>query len=342
MSWPQGGFAPQGVFAPPQQPVGPVQHQPANLPATGYEPSQIPPPPGVGSSPGYGVQPGVPGTQIQQPLYPGIPQAPQAQPTWGQQPQGWPQQQPQQPVWPHQQQQAMPSQPAYPVPQQRAPAPMFAQPMIQTPAPQAPAPQQPPRQEQPQAQRPAGSFWQNPEQRTAEIVAQVVDQRIMPALAPVMQQSAITAAQNAETIARQTIPDYDYLAGDIRATLAQAPAAQLGNPELWTAAADLIRGQRLRAGSYDPRQAQGRAQAPQQQRQTQAPQQPQQQYAPQMQPQQPVPAPWQFFTEGPSVPANGGFGPSQQPTQADYLNANQWGMQINDWMNWKYGQGGGR
>ena len=181
------------------------------------------------------------------------------------------------------------------------------------------APQQQPMQ-QPTQQGQAGQFWQNPDQRIADVVRQQIQETVLPALQPMVQQTRAQAVMQARNVAATGMADFSQLETDVVATLANATPEDLANPQVWINAADLVRGRRVAAGQYQPPRPQVPGQQPQQ-------------FGPGTA--QPT---FQFFTEGPTAPGNYGQPQaSAQPTQTDYDNAKRWGMNIGDWMAWKNG-----
>ena len=370
---PQG---PPGASGVPQLPQGQQVLPPQQTQGVSYSPDHLPPPPGQQGAygatppqPAYGTQPGVPGTQIAQPWNTAAPQQ-----QWGapQQAQQWSQQQQQAPVPPTFQQQP-PQQQTAQQPQPHSvelndnaildgpavPAELRGRtwgdarrlysalsndwlqrnrtttPAAQTLQSQAPQQQAPAQQHSaPQGSAP---FWQNPDQRIAEVVGQVVDQRLGPVLQRNQQQGILEARQ----IAATGIPDFGYLEPDIMQIVAGASPDDLQNPQFWLAASRMARGQRVEQGQYqfNPQQQQPPA-AP-----GRAPGGPgySQPYG-----QQPAYAPppvHSFFSESPSAPnipsAYGANGGAKTPSQDDYFYAQRWQMPIQDFMAWKYGAGQG-
>lgn len=384
--WNQHGvFAPPGGSGLPAMPQG-QQTLPPNQ-YSGYSIDHLPPAPQQQGGLPYGVQPGVPGAQIAQPL-----QTAQPQQQWGvppqASPQGWPAQQPQmpgqfgtpqQPQWPQQQQAQRPGTvslddnaildgPAVPPelrgrtwgdarrlysalstdwlqrhgrPTTPAAQSLQAQGFMQPQAPQGPqAPQRPGFQPQgpqtPQAPMaaPADSrqFWANPDQRIAEVVGQVMEQRLGPMLQPMIARNQQGAILEARQVAATGTNDFQYLEPDIMQIVARANPADLQDPQVWISAADMARGRRLASGQYQPQQAQ-------------RPQVPGNPNGAGYGPGTSVPAPQgppvhSFFSESPSAPnVPGAYGSSNgtQATQEDYHFAQKFQMPIQDYMSWKHG-----
>jgi hypothetical protein len=357
---PQGGLMiqPQGSTGVPQMPQQPQVQQPGVQQGYSFDPANLPQPQQQVQTPQQG--------QSQQPSW--APQQPQQQ--FAQQPQqGQPWGgQPQMPQAPQAQRFVPQGQMILDGPdvppelrgrtwgeamrlhtalatdwRQRNAAPTPAQQTLQS---QGQFPQQAP-QGQPQAQRPQAqaqanpaAFFQDPERRVAEIVGQVIDQRVMPALQPMVQQSQASAVHEARRIAAQGMPDFQQLEGELVQALSQLPASELTNPGVWVAAANMIRGQQVASGQY---------RAPQQNGQVPQPQwngngafggryEPAQQQIPQ----------GQFFSEAPTAPPVQGYaqnGAGRMPTQEEQFYAQKWGMPIGEFMAYKYGvaqQGGAR
>lgn len=166
------------------------------------------------------------------------------------------------------------------------------------------------------------AFWQNPDQRIAEVVSQTIEQR----LGPVIQQSQSQGILQARNIAATGIRDFDYLEPEIMQIVAGSDPATLQNPQVWIAAARMARGQRMEQGQYNPQAVQARQQQP-----------------PRAVPAYDPPPVHSFFSESPSAPSiAGGYGQAsgaRQPTQDDYHYAQKWQMPIGDFMAWKYGMG---
>lgn len=200
-------------------------------------------------------------------------------------------------------------------------------------------PQYQPQQQMQQGQQdPRGAqqpqFWQNPDQRIQQIVSETVQQ----SLEPVLRQTRGQAIIQARGVAAEGIADFQQLEPYVMQQLAGASPEDLQNPQVWIAASELVRGRLVAAGQY---------QFPTQQRQ-QIPGRGygQQNYgSPATLPSQPAygmsaPPAHSFFSEGPTAPSIGGFGPSgaPQPTQDDMFYASKWQMPIDQFMAWKYGQ----
>lgn len=101
-----------------------------------------------------------------------------------------------------------------------------------------------------------GTFWEDPE----GTIGRIVDSR----LAPVTQRTTAMAIQEAMTVARTSIADFDYLEPEIMTIVQGADAAGLTDPRIWQSAAELARGRVMGRGQYDPRVAQQRRGQPNQ------------------------------------------------------------------------------
>jgi hypothetical protein len=193
--------------------------------------------------------------------------------------------------------------------------------------PQQPQQQLPPQQfGQPQAQaqpQRGANFFSNPDERIAEVVRQELQATVLPALQPMVQQSQANGIMQARNIAATGMQDFQQLETPVMEMLASADPRDLQNPQVWIAAANMVRGQLVATGQY------------QQGQQRQGMPQPQQQFGPGVS--QPAST---FFSEGPTAPSMySQQGPSGnvQPTQTDYHMAQRFGMSINDWMISKLG-----
>lgn len=180
-----------------------------------------------------------------------------------------------------------------------------------------------------QSQQPY-SFYTNPDERIAQVVREQIEQTVLPALQPVVAQSQSNGILQARNIAATGSGDWQTLEPYVMEMLASADPRDLQNPQVWVAAANMVRGQLV---------AQGRYQQPQ--RQQQVPQ-----AQPQLGPGASQPS-WSYFTESPSAPSvygNGAPNGAQQPTQEEILHAQRFQMDVPTFMAWKYGQptnGGG-
>jgi len=171
--------------------------------------------------------------------------------------------------------------------------------------------QQPPQQQaQPQPQQEQPSLFQddNPDERIAQIVRQVVGEAVQ----PFQQQSLEQGRRTAYDQARQQIPDFQSLEADILDVVKGSSDEALANPEFWQHAADLARGRRARQQPQPQQQAQALpfqenpfSQAPMQYPQPQMPPTQQQIPAPYVTQPSPAvrPATSQFFTEAPTAPS---------------------------------------
>lgn len=188
----------------------------------------------------------------------------------------------------------------------------------------------------PQGQQPSTpqSFFQNPDERIAQVVRQQIEQTVMPALQPVIAMTSEQRLLQARAVASQQMPDFQQLEPDIMSTLASAPPESLGNPQVWIAAARMARGRAIEEGRYRPVQQQTTTTT----HQVQVPGTPQGWQGPGAA--TPAAQPYQFFTESPTAPSAFQYGASgaPQPTQADYQQASKFGMDIGTWMLWKTGQ----
>ena len=164
---------------------------------------------------------------------------------------------------------------------------------------------------------PAGrsSFWANPE----ESISRLIDSRIAP-----------LAAQTVKSQVAEQIPDFQVLEPHIEELFRYAEPSIRTNPQAWLMASRMVRGSLMEQGAYP---------APQ-------PQQLPPQQAPQANLMPAVPAPQaplhSFFTEAPTAPTAGpnAMG-GRAPSPDEIHHAQKFGMSIQDYMNWKYGVGGG-
>lgn len=101
---------------------------------------------------------------------------------------------------------------------------------------------------QPPQARQGGTFWEDPE----GTIGRIVDNR----LAPVTQRTTAMAIQEARQVARMSIPDFDYLEGEIMSIVQGADGQALTDPRLWQSTAELARGRMMGQNRYDPRAAQ--------------------------------------------------------------------------------------
>lgn len=187
-----------------------------------------------------------------------------------------------------------------------------------------PAPQQ-----QAPAGQPAAFDWRNPEAGIGRVVAEQLrgfEQRILPALQPVIQQGQTAAVQSARNLAAAEIPNYAQIEPLILQRLQGIDPAALSNPETWRVAARVAIGDLALHGQ---RQQMGLA--------TQTPQQPGMYPTQQVGPgQNPAPNLNSFFSE---TPMQGGPGPSGPPqlTQQQAAAANAMGMSLTDYAAWNAG-----
>jgi hypothetical protein len=115
---------------------------------------------------------------------------------------------------------------------------------------QAPQPQSQPQQQARQNPNGEGSdsFWQsdNPDQRIADIVRQVVNEAVQ----PFQQQTVAQGAQAALRQAREVIPDFAELEADVFEAVRGSSQEALADVNYWVNAADLARGRRARQNPH--------------------------------------------------------------------------------------------
>ena len=168
---------------------------------------------------------------------------------------------------------------------------------------------QPQAQPQPQPTQRQGSLFQDddPDERIAQIVRQVVGEAVQPFQQQTLEQGRRTAYDQA----RQQIPDFQDLEADILEAVKGSSDEALANPEYWQHAADLARGRRYRQQMQNPQPSQQQAQFgnPLEQQGQPYPQpvmpqqQPPQQQAPYVTQPPQRPATTRFFTEAPTAPS---------------------------------------
>lgn len=193
------------------------------------------------------------------------------------------------------------------------------------PGPGAPAPiQQPPVVQPPTGQQPPqqGQWdWRNPEASIDAAVGRVIDQKLMPALAPLVHNNALNAINAARNQVAARIPGFTSIEPEVMQALQGADPATLSRPEMWQTAAETVMGRRMLRGQ----QGQPAAMP----------------VGPGGAPPNPSPNLGGFYTEAPTV--------GSAPGAAPQLNANQMyvaqamGMSAADYLAWSGGvQGGGR
>lgn len=179
--------------------------------------------------------------------------------------------------------------------------------------------------QQPQGGRPAGpqqgGFWSDPE----ATIARVVDQRINSALAPIQQQTAQQQAEQAMRVAASGISDWQTLWPEIIQVVSESNAdpRALGNPAVWSNAADLARGRLAGRGQYQTGVVQAPAQV--------------QRGPGSWVPAQMAPPMGGMFTEAPTPPQNQ-FGQPQQNntlTPEEQFYAQKSGMSNEEYVAWR-------
>lgn len=167
----------------------------------------------------------------------------------------------------------------------------------------------------------ATDFWADPVGAIRSIVTEQVGQ----AIAPVTQRTTAMAIQEAQSIARQGIPDFQHLEAEVIQSISGLAPEALADPRTWQNAADLARGRMMSRGQYQPQQQQQQPQI----------HQPQQQRGPGVFVPAPVNPIGAFFTE-PSTP------PGQQGSVSTLTNDEQYyaqkmGMTNEEYAAWRGG-----